>query len=155
MLGLIRATMLVTVGALGLAGCSSLPLGDGITDLTLNVRVTSDANPDDTGRGSPVYLSLFELRDTGSFERADYLALYSDARAALGGALVDVTEIGPLFPDSAETRELRLNTATTAVGIMGGFNRYSEMQTGITVTPEPGEDMEIDIVIDGRGLHLE
>ena len=155
MLGFIRATILVTLGAMGLAGCSSLPLGDGITDLTLNIRVTGDANPDDTGRGSPVYLSLFELRDTGNFEQADYLELYRDARATLGGAQVDVTEIGPLFPDTSETRELRLNTATTAVGIMGGFNRYSEMKTGITITPEPGEDMEIDVLVDSRGLHLD
>ncbi len=155
MSGFIRAAILVAAGVTVLAGCSSLPLGDGITDLTLNIRVTSDANPDDSGRGSPVYLSLFELRDTGNFERAEYLELYSDARAALGGSLVDVTEIGPLFPDSSETRELRLNTATMAVGIVGGFNRYGEMQTSVTVTPEPGEDMEIDIVVDGRGLRLE
>lgn len=142
------------MGLLALTGCSSVPLGDGITDLTLAISVTTDANPDDSGRGSPIYLTLYELRDTGSFDDADYLEMYRDARSVLAGSLVDMTEIGPLFPGTDETRELRLNTATVAIGIMGGFNRYSEMTTAVTVATEPGKDLEIELLVDRTGLRL-
>lgn len=143
---------LLMAGIIGLSACSSLPGGDGITDLTLNINMASDANPDDTGRGSPVYLSVFELRDSNGFEDADYLDLYRDANMTLGGALIDTTEIGPLFPASTRTETLRLNTATTAVGVMGGFHRYDGVRTMVTIAPEPGEDLTINIRIDAGGL---
>ena len=147
--------LLATAGLLLLSACGSTPFGDGITDLTLKITVAGDANPDDSGRASPVFLSVFELRDTGTFEHTEYLDLYRDARAALGGGLIDSSEIGPLFPDSTRTEQLRLNTNTNAVGLMGGFNRYSEMNTTVTLELEPGKDRTVNILIDRSGIHLD
>jgi type VI secretion system protein VasD len=138
-----------------LGACSSVPLGDGITDLTLKITVAADANPDDSGRASPVFLTVFEMRDTGTFERTRYLDLYRDPGAALGASLITTSEIGPLFPGSTRTEQLRLNASTTAVGIMGGFNRYDEMKTTVTLPLTPGDDETVQILVDGRGIAVE
>ena len=77
------------------------------------------------------------------------------AGAALGPDLLNATEIGPLFPGSQRTEKLRLSTSTTAVGFMGEFNKYNQMQTSQTVDLEPGADREVSIRIDGTGVHLQ
>ena len=150
------ARLLAVACACWLASCSSVEImGDGVTDLTLQITVAGDVNPDENGRASPVFLQVIELRDTSTFEDADYLGLYQDARSELGATYVHSAEIGPLYPDSTRTEKLRLNTVTGAVGLLGEFNRYSDMQTSQSVVIAPGEDLEIKVLIDGSGVHLD
>ena len=54
--------VVVIVSALLLSSCSMF--GDGVTDLTLKITVAGDANPDESGRASPVFLRIIELRDS-------------------------------------------------------------------------------------------
>lgn len=152
---LILRICLVTT-ALCLAACStSKIMGDGVTDLTMHITVANDANPDDNGRASPVYLQVLELRDTANFRNASYIDLYRDARGELGGAYLGTTEIGPLYPGSGRVEELRLNTAAGAVGVIGEFNRYNDMATQVIFEFEPGKDAEVKIRIDGKGIHVD
>ena len=146
---------LVLTSILSLISCSTPAImGDGISDLTLNIVVASDVNPDENGRASPVFLQVLELRDTVIFKSTDYLDLYSDARAELGASYVFATEVGPLFPNTTRTEKLRLNTTTTALGFLGEFNNYSDIQTRQSVTVSPGDDLEINLLIDARGIHI-
>ena len=138
-----------------LASCSSTGLmGDGVSDLTLKITVAGDVNPDENGRASPIFLQVIELRDTTAFERADYLKIYQDARTELAASFINSTEIGPLFPNTTRTEELRLNTVTSALGFIGGFNRYTGVETTESLEFEPGKDLEIEVLLDGRGIHL-
>jgi len=151
----VRAVLL-GLGLLCLTACASKEIkGDGVIDLTLQINVADDVNPDDSGRPSPVFVQVFELRNTGALKNSDYLEVYQDAGAALGADLLNATEIGPLFPGSQRTEKLRLSTSTTAVGFMGEFNKYKQMQTSQTVDLEPGEDRQVSIMIDGTGVHLQ
>jgi type VI secretion system protein VasD len=136
-----------------LASCSSLG-GDGVTDLTLQITVAGDVNPDENGRPSPIFLQVIELRDTSTFKNADYLGLYQDARSELGATYIDSSEIGPMFPNSTRTEKLRLNTITGSIGLVGEFNRYIDMQTSQSIVLEPGKDKNINVLIDGSGVHL-
>ena len=148
--------LLVAATLLLLIACSTAGImGDGVTDLTLHITVAGDVNPDENDRPSPVFLQVMELRDTTAFKSADYLDLYRDARAELGASYINSTEIGPLFPSSTRTEKLRLNTVTSAVGFLGGFNRYNDMQTTQSLELVPGKDLEINILIDGRGIHID
>jgi type VI secretion system protein VasD len=143
------------ISVLLLASCSSNGImGDGVIDLTLKITVAGDVNPDENGRASPVFVQIIELRDTNSFKDADYLSLYQDARSELGAAFIHSTEIGPMFPNSTRTEKLRLNTVATAVGFLGEFNRYSEIQTSQSIELKPGKDITINVLIDGSGVHV-
>jgi type VI secretion system protein VasD len=148
-------TVILGLALLCLSACASKEIqGDGVIDLTLQITVADDVNPDDSDRPSPVFVQVFELRNTGALKNSDYLEVYQDASAALGPDLLNATEIGPLFPGSQRTEKLRLSTSTTAVGFMGEFNKYKQMQTSQTVDLEPGTDRQVTIVIDGTGVHL-
>ena len=150
--------VLLALGLLCLTACASKEIkdeGDGVIDLTLQINVADDVNPDSSGRASPVFVQVFELRNTSALKNSDYLEVYSDARGALGADLLNSTEIGPLFPGSQRTEKLRLSTSTAAVGIMGEFTNYGEMQTSRTVPLEPGVDREIYVVINGTGVQLQ
>ena len=152
---LIKA-LLIAASLLLLSACASKEIkGDGVIDLTLVIQVSEDVNPDDSGRASPIFLQIFELSSTSALNRADYLDVYRDARAALGADLINTTEIGPLFPGSEQTEKLRFNPATTAVGFIGEFNQFTEMNTSQTLYLEPGEDREVVLRIDGTGLHAQ
>jgi type VI secretion system protein VasD len=138
-----------------LISCSTPAImGDGITDLTLRITVADDVNPDENGRASPVFLQVLELRDTNVFKNADYLDLYRDARAELGASYVYSTEIGPLFPNTTRTEKIRINTVTSALGFLGEFNHYINMQTTQSMNIVPGDDLEVNLLIDGRGIHI-
>jgi hypothetical protein len=43
---------------------------------------------------------------------------------------------------------------TAAVGLLGEFNRYTDMQNSLVAAIEPGKDKTINILIDGTGVHL-
>jgi type VI secretion system protein VasD len=149
-------TVLLSICLLCLTACASKGIqGDGVIDLTLQIIVADDVNPDDSGRPSPVFVQVLELRNTGALKNSDYLEVYQDSAAALGPDLLNATEIGPLFPGSQRTEKLRLSTSTTAVGFLGEFNKYNQMQTSQTVDLEPGADRQVTITIDGTGVHLQ
>ena len=86
---------------------------------------------------------------------SEITSLTFHARGGLGADLLNSTEIGPLCPGSQRTEKLRLSTSTAAVGIMGEFTNYGEMQTSRTVPLEPGVDREIYVVINGTGVQLQ
>ena len=146
--------LLLVFGLLCLTACASKEIkGDGVIDLTLEISVADNVNPDDSGRASPVFVQVFQLRNTSALKNSDYLEVYRGPGAALGPDLINATEIGPLFPGSQRTEKLRLSTSTAAVGIMGEFIKYNEMQTSQTVDLEPGADRSVSILIDGSGVH--
>jgi type VI secretion system protein VasD len=68
--------------------------------------VAKDANPDASGRPSPVVLRLYELKEEGAFNHAEYFALIDKEQDALGASLIAREEY-ELRP--GETRELELN----------------------------------------------
>jgi type VI secretion system protein VasD len=73
------ALLLLPVAA---AGCASGPPPP--ATVTLNIQGAADQNPDPTGRPSPVALSVFFLKATARFERADVFQLTERERDTLG-----------------------------------------------------------------------
>jgi len=148
-------TLLSLLLTLGLAGCAGMS-GDGITDLTLQISVSDGVNPDRSGRPSPVFLQIYELRDPGSFREADYLDVYQDPAGALGGAYLATSEVGPLYPGTTVVETLRLTPTAVAVGILGEFSRYRDMDSTMRLVEfPPGEDATVQVQLNERGLMLQ
>lgn len=137
-----------------LAGCAGMS-GDGITDLTLRIVVSDGVNPDRSGRPSPVFLQLYELRDPDSFRAARYLDVYRDPPGTLGSAYLSTSELGPLYPGTTVEETLRLMPTAVAVGVLGEFNRYRDMDTPMDLVEfAPGEDATVEVRLTARGLSL-
>lgn len=138
-----------------LVGCTQIA-GDGITDLNLEVSTSDGVNPDGSGRPSPVFLQLYELRDGAAFRNASYLEIYRDPAAALGTAFIVKTDIGPLYPGSTNTEALRLSPTATAVGVIGEFNRYQDMNSTMQLIEiSPGKDKKVKLLVDAKGVWLQ
>ncbi|MEM1141394.1 MAG: type VI secretion system lipoprotein TssJ [Pseudomonadota bacterium] len=146
----ILAVLLV---AFGLASCANL--GDGITDLKLKVTISDGVNPDRSGRPSPVFLQVFELREAVSFRNSSYLDVYRDPEAALGGAFITKIDVGPLYPGTEFEESYALSPTAMAVGVIGEFNRYQDMSSTMQVIDvTPGKDKKVELRVDSKGLWL-
>lgn len=148
----VLCTCLMPLMLLGCAGIS----GDGITDLTLQITVSDGVNPDRSGRPSPVFLQIYELRDPGAFRDVRYLDVYQNPAASLGSAYLATTELGPFYPGTTREETLRLNPTAVAVGILGEFSRYQEMENTMRLVEfPPGEDATVKLELNARGLMLQ
>ena len=105
-----------------LAGCGSdkappPPPQPPVLDLTATGG--ADQNPGGSGGAAPVQVQLFQLADTGAFERADVFALVERARATLGDALVG-SETFALAPGETTkiTRDLKPETRFVGVAVL-------------------------------------
>ncbi|MFT7287917.1 MAG: type VI secretion system protein VasD [Halieaceae bacterium] len=136
-----------------LAGCATVEEDDGIVELTLNISVSEGVNPDKSGRPSPIFLQVHELRDASTFNNSRYLDVYRDARGTLGSTYVATYEFGPLYPGSEVQKVIRLSPTSVAIGVLGEFNRYQETEhTMLRIEFTPGEDSSASFIINAAGL---
>jgi type VI secretion system protein VasD len=117
-----------------LAGCHSAPPKPTPEKATL--IVAQDANPDSNGRPSPVVVRIYQLKEEGAFNNADYFALMDKEQETLGPSLVEREEY-ELQP--GETRTLQLNVPPEArfLGAIAGFRDIRNAHwKAISPTPE-------------------
>jgi type VI secretion system protein VasD len=62
-------------------------------DLELRISATTDVNPDVESRPSPIVLHVLQLTDVEAFNRAEYFSLSRNDAAALGGDVLNKTEV--------------------------------------------------------------
>ncbi len=82
MLYFIRPIIILSI--IFLYGCSPSPT---IINATLNA--SPEVNPDLSGRASPVVVRVYELKNIGTFEAADFYSLFDDPEGLLGSDLVN------------------------------------------------------------------
>ncbi|HTV80436.1 MAG TPA: type VI secretion system lipoprotein TssJ [Steroidobacteraceae bacterium] len=127
------AIVLASLG-LVLAGCHSAPPKPVPERATLSVA--PNVNPDSSGRPSPVVVRIYQLKDEGAFNNADYFALMDKEQETLGPTLVEREEY-ELQP--GETRVLELNVAPEAryLGAIAGFRDIRNAHwKALSPTPE-------------------
>ena len=73
-----------------LAGC-----GGGAKTIRVEgvVEAGDGVNPDSGGRASPVVVRVYQLRNAGSFEGADFFSVYDEEAATLGQDLIAREEL--------------------------------------------------------------
>ena len=111
------SVVLLAAGTLLLVACGGPPKPT-VSKATL--VAAANANPDSAGRASPVVVRLYQLKDEGAFNNADFFTLYDKDKEALGASIVGREEL-ELQP--GQTRELELKIAPEArfVGAIAGF----------------------------------
>jgi len=87
------------------------------------IVVTADVNPDADGRPSPIVVRLYQLKEEGAFNSANYFALTDKEQATLGPSL-DSREEYVLKP--GETRELVLKIPPEA-RYLGAVAAYRDL----------------------------
>lgn len=120
--------------ALLLASCASKPAKP--VPARAQIVVSADANPDTSGRPSPVVLRVFQLRNDGEFATADFFALYDKEKETLGASFVSREEY-VLAPGETRNLQLELNGEARFLGAIAAFRDIrSARWRALTRTPE-------------------
>ena len=153
--------MLLTFMCIGIWGCSSSKSRVGgvlnlDTDLKLTLNVSSDINPDDNNRPSPVFIRLYQLKSTTAFDKADFIDIYERDKEMFGGDLINKQTLKPLIPGETRTESLVLEPGTRAIAIYAEFSQYAGSTYKVTfpVTENNVIRNKQAVQISGRTLSL-
>ncbi|HEY8939049.1 MAG TPA: type VI secretion system lipoprotein TssJ [Cellvibrio sp.] len=125
-----KRAMLLAFLLIAVAGCSSSKSRVGgvfnlDTDLKLTLQVSSDINPDDNNRPSPVFVRFYQLKSTTAFDKADFIDIYERDKEIFGGDIVNKQTLKPLVPGETRTERLVLEPGTRAIAIYAEFSQYA------------------------------
>ena len=80
----------------------------------------TDVNPDIEGHPAPIVVRVYELKEAGAFNGADYFRLIDKEQEALGPTLVSREEY-ELQPGESRTWELKIPPEAHFLGAAAGF----------------------------------
>jgi type VI secretion system protein VasD len=98
-------------------GCASKEI---ITQVSLNLATSADANPDANGRASPLTVRLYVLKSSSAFTSADFFSLYDKESATLGADLVQREE-ALLRPGETKKFDFTLQSDAKIIGVAAAY----------------------------------
>jgi type VI secretion system protein VasD len=119
-----------------LASCGSAPPKK--HSLEIRISAATDVNPDLQTRPSPIILHMLELTAIDGFNSADFFALTQDDAAALGGDVLNKTEI-ILTPGSSQERVLDLDQGTAYLGFVAAYRDIDTSRWRVSQAVVPGK----------------
>jgi type VI secretion system protein VasD len=150
-----KLAVFVTLAAVGMAACAKAPPPpvlppqtiaappEATVKATMTITVSADANPDASGRPSPVYVRVYQLRGESAFKGAEFFAVWDDERRVLGDALISRDEF---FLKSGESRTVDVAVAREAafIGVIAELRdiRNSEWRA---LAPAPRGSLRVAI----------
>ncbi|EDT40698.1 type VI secretion system lipoprotein TssJ [Burkholderia ambifaria] len=108
--------------ALALSACASSGEPKPKEPIRLDMRVNArpDVNPDDRGRAAPIVVRIYELKNDGAFNAADFFTLQTQDKTVLADDVVKRDEL-QLRPGEHQTLVRRPDPATTAIGVIAAY----------------------------------
>lgn len=119
-----------------LAGCAHTPPPPPQPlDVQVRVVAASDVNPNRNGRPSPVFLRVFELRDSSKFMNAQFDDVTLHADTTLAGTLIGREE-RIVAPGSTVMLALKIDPQTRLLGIVAEYSDLANSRWRAT-SPAP------------------
>ncbi|HSC67451.1 MAG TPA: type VI secretion system lipoprotein TssJ [Cellvibrio sp.] len=144
-----------------IAGCSSSKSRVGgvlnlDTDLKLTFEVTSDINPDDSSRPSPVFVRFYQLKSATAFDKADFIDIYERDTEIFGGDIINKQVLKPLLPGVDRTESFVLEPGAKMIAVYAEFSQYpgSTYKVIFPVTENNVIKNKATIKISGRTISL-
>ncbi len=114
--GMFAVLWLAALGAL--SGCAAKPVKP--EPLRAQFVVSAEANPDASGRPSPIVVRLFQLSEEGEFASADFFEVYDKEQEVLGSSLLSREEY-VLAPGETRNVEVALDAQARYLGVLAAF----------------------------------
>jgi len=99
------------------------------------LSASADANPDASGKASPVVVRIYQLKGDTAFTGAEFFALYDDEMKVLGPELIGREEF-VLTPAEKRTVEMQVSGAARFVGVIAAFRDIRNSQWRVII-PAP------------------
>jgi type VI secretion system protein VasD len=125
-----KLVTIVVISAI-LAACQSMNSTVGgylnlDTDLQIDFKVDADINPDETGKPSPLFIRLYELKADKMINKAGFIDLYERDKEMLGADMVAVYKLKRFKPGESRTEHFVLDSQTRYVALFAEFLKYRE-----------------------------
>ncbi|MCF6263447.1 MAG: type VI secretion system lipoprotein TssJ [Xanthomonadales bacterium] len=142
-LRMLTLSIIVTTILVMLSACGSAPKREKIG---LQISASSDVNPDQQGRPSPIILHVLELNSEEQFNRLDYMSLTQSSGTALGPDLLGKTRL-VLSPGDSQQLPLELNPQTTFLGLVAGYSNIDNAtwRTSIAISQGKTDGLRISL----------
>ncbi|WP_175765420.1 type VI secretion system lipoprotein TssJ [Burkholderia ambifaria] len=108
--------------ALALSACASSGEPKPKEPIRLDMRVNArpDVNPDDRGRAAPIVVRIYELKNDGAFNAADFFTLQTQDKTVLADDVVKRDEL-QLRPGEHQMLVRRPDPVTTTIGVIAAY----------------------------------
>ena len=153
-------TVVVFFIALMLSACSSdppkeepKPAEPQPTKIQVNISVSSQVNPDINGRASPVVVRLYELKNIGKFEEADFYKLFENHEASLGSDLL-ASEKFHFKPGDIKTLSHTVAPDTKYIAVTAAFRDFNQAIWRDSIAIESAKTTELSIVLDKLNVSI-
>ena len=112
--------------------------------VTMTITASPEANPDRSGRPSPVVVRVYQLRADTAFNAASFSDLLEKDDAGLGAEMISREE-HVLTPKESKTIGVTLSDETRLVGAVAGFRDLLNAQwRATTATPRRGLTIAVE-----------
>jgi type VI secretion system protein VasD len=132
---LVLASVSIMLVTLLLTACGGAPKKE---KLEILITASSDVNPDINNRPSPVILHILELTAIDEFNKATFFELTENDAAALGGDVLNKTEI-ILTPGGASETVLDLNSQVGFLGFVAAYRDIDNARWRVSQEVIPGK----------------
>jgi type VI secretion system protein VasD len=88
--------------------------------LSLTLIASSDLNPDINGRASPLSLTIYQLKNSSSFKKSDYMSLAENGKSILGRDLIAINTL-TIRPGQTLQIDYSIGEGEGAFGIVAGY----------------------------------
>ncbi len=121
-----------------LVSCTSLNSAVGSyfgmdTDLQVEFVVDSDINPDESGRASPLFIRMYELKAPKAMRQADFIDIYERDKELLGEDMVAVHKLKRFKPGESRTEHYVLNKDANYVAYYAEFLNFKDSKYKVIV----------------------
>jgi type VI secretion system protein VasD len=113
------------------------------TSAPMTITVSPEANPDRTGRPSPVVVRIYQLKTDAAFTAASFADLYQNEDKTLGAELITRDEF-VLEPKDSRTINVALSGDTRFVGAIAAFRDILNAEWRV-VLPAPRKGFTIAV----------
>ncbi|WP_246434682.1 type VI secretion system lipoprotein TssJ [Teredinibacter haidensis] len=94
------------------------------TDLKLELQISSDVNPDERGKPSPLFVRFYELKSPKLFNKSDFIDIFERDEEVLEADLISKQELRRVTPGSSRTEKFVLSQETRYIALFAEFYDY-------------------------------
>jgi type VI secretion system protein VasD len=118
--------------------------GDAKIKAPMTIGASADANPDSSGRPSPIVVRVYQLKTDAAFTASEFFPLFDDEQKVLGAELISRDEF-VLAPAEQRTIDVALAGETRYVGAIAAFRDIRNAQWRVLVpTPRKGLTVAVE-----------
>jgi type VI secretion system protein VasD len=130
-----------------LTGCGKEP-----ARVNIALNAAPDVNPDPSGQALSVVVRIYQLKDPGRFETADYYAVWKSDKETLADDYLERQE-RVIQPGTQRTIEIRANPQAAYLGFVALF-RNPTGDTWRKIVPIHGKNPKITLRLQGQNLEI-